>query len=120
MRTVKEINGIRGQPPPGAITYINTECPPEGLTINACGSKGTVVLYFSKSPDLSSAMYLDSITIMENDCKNVFMDCSGDRRRRQTEESEERIYIAIEGVGEDNEYVLNASLGDSSTPRGVL
>ena len=106
--------------PEGVTTYINTDCPPDGLTINACGREGNVTIYISKTTIPSSAMYDE---IMEGKCDNAFIYCpreegyGGGRRKRQSPVSDS-IYIAIEGVGEDNEYELNATTGDTSTPKG--
>ena len=119
----EEINGRTSTIPQGIITHINIECPPEGLTINACATNGTVILYISKSPNPSSATYDNRIEIEEGDCDNTFIKCSTDnedgRHKRQSAVSEETIHIAIEGVGEDNEYTLNATTGDFSTPKGT-
>ena len=110
--------------PEGAITYINTECPPDGLTINACATDGTVVLYISKIPNPNSATYDARIVIEKGKCDNTFVNCSTEdgRRKRQSAESDagETVYIAIEGVGEENEYELNATTGDTSTPKGMI
>ena len=62
--------------PEGATTYINTVCPPEGLTINACGRDGKVILYISKN--LSPAMYDERIEIEEGKCDNTLINCSTD------------------------------------------
>ena len=109
--------------PEGVTTYINTDCPPDGLTINACGCEGSVIIYMSKSTTPSSAMYDAKIEIMEGKCDNAYIYCPGEegygRRKRQSPDTEETIYITIEGVGEDNEYKLNASAGDTSTPKGM-
>ena len=70
-------------------------------------------------------MYDDKIEIEEGRCGNAFIYCPsnedyGGRRRRQSPaDSGATINIAIEGVGEDNEYVLNATTGDTSTPKGM-
>ena len=105
-----------------ATQYINVECPPEGLTINACGSRGKIMLYISKTISRpNNALYDRIITIEEGECHNTFVECITDgsgRRRRQTE-AEGRIFMTIEGVGEENEYELEASQGDSSTPQGT-
>ena len=67
-------------------------------------------------------MYDERIEIKEGKCDNTFIDCPMDGiyggRKRQSPELES-IYIAIEGVGEDNEYELNATTGDTSTPKGM-
>ena len=104
--------------PPEVTVHLNTVCPPEGLTINACGTNGETHLYISKTPNPSSASYDEKLVILENKCVNTFVKCStgNSRRRRQ---ASNRIYMAIEGVGDDNVYNLNASTGDSSTPRGI-
>ena len=119
----EELNGQPITIPKGVTTYINTDCPPEGLTINACGREGRVIIYISKTTIPSSAMYDEIIEIMEGSCGNAYIYCpreegyGGGRRKRQSPESDS-IYIAIEGVGEDNEYELNATTGDTSTPKG--
>ena len=112
--------------PEGVTTYINTDCPPDGLTINACGREGSVIIYISKTTTPSSAMYDAKIEIMEGKCDNAYIYCPSEegygggngRRKRQSPETDS-IYIAIEGVGEDNEYELNATTGDTSTPKGM-
>ena len=110
--------------PEGVITYINTDCPPDGLTINACGHEGRVIIYMSKTTTPSSAMYDAKIEIMKGKCDNAYIYCPNEegynqgRRKRQSPETDS-IYIAIEGVGEDNEYELNATTGDTSTPKGM-
>ena len=91
-------------------------CPPEGLTINACAKKGIVVLFITKTPNPSPTNHDKAILIKAGKCDNTFIECSSGRRRRQI--SDERIYIGIEGVEEDNEYELDATTGDTSTPKG--
>ena len=115
MLTPEEIRGIGGTVPNGATAYINTVCPPEGLTINACAKKGIVVLFISKTPNPSQTNYDRAILIEKGKCDNTFIECPGGRRRRRISE---RIYIGIEGVEEANEYELDATTGDTSTPKG--
>lgn len=116
MLKADKIENISSTIPDGAIAHINTECPPEGLTINACSKEGIVVLFISKTPNPSLTNYDKAILIEEGKCDNTFIECSSGRRRRQI--SNERIYIGIEGVEEANEYELDATIGDTSTPKG--
>ena len=102
------------------------DCPPEGLTINACGREGKIILYVSKTVSRpNSAVYDRIITVEKGECRNTFVNCSrtdvseeGRRRRRQAELGE-KIFMTIEGVEEENEYELDASVGDFSTPQGM-
>ena len=107
--------------------HINLECPPDGLTINACGREGKTFLYISTNPSPNSARYHKIIEVSAGECKNAFIDCSGcdngsGRRRRQAvgTDSGEKIYITIEGVEEENIYELGAEKGDHSTPQGSV
>ena len=80
--------------------------------------EASVIIYLSKTTTPSSAMYDE---IMEGRCGNAYPreeGYDGGRRKRQSPDIEETIYIAIEGVGENNEYELNATTGDTSTPKG--
>ena len=108
----------------GVTSYINTECPPEGLTINVCGKMGKVVFYISKTtPTPNSADYDEIIVVEENICADTFVNCTTDEetgRRRRQAVSPERIFIGIEGVEETNEYEVNANTGDTSTPKGIV
>ena len=122
----EELNGQSITIPKGVTTYINIDCPPDGITINACGREGNVTIYISNITTPNSAMYDEKIEIMKGRCGNAYIYCpseeeygsgSGGRRKRQSPETDS-IYIAIEGVGEDNEYELNATTGDTSTPKG--
>ena len=99
-----------------ATVHFNLVCPPEGLTINACGRQGVTILYISTLSNPSSAQH-EEILILNGHCRNTFISCSNgnDRRKRQIE----RIYIAIEGVEEANIYDLQARTGDHSTPQGI-
>ena len=108
--------------PEGVTIYVNTECPDDGLTINTCGKDGKIYLFISKTPLLGPACFDDRIEIKKDECANTFIQCDTEsRRKRQIPgpgASNERIYIAIEGVEKNNEYELEASTGDSSTPKG--
>ena len=107
--------------PPGAMVHFNVQCPPEGLTINACGYAGKTILYISKTTrNPNSADYDKIIHIEMNMCRNEYIECSPAKRRRQTSatDSEDKIYVGIEGAGDNNVYDLRASTGDSSTPQG--
>lgn len=112
----EEINGAISTVPKETIVKIRTVCPSNGLTISACGREGKIILYISKSPDPGPDVYDEIIEIGSGKCDNAFIKCES-RRRRQSLELE-RIYIAIEGVEENNEYELNATTGDTSTPKG--
>ena len=107
--------------PEGSSLHFNANCPPEGLTINACGREGKIILFISKTIRPNSAAYDKKIEIEKGECHNTYISCSTDvsaRRRRQTE-SDERIFITIKGEEVQNRYVLNATLGDTSTPQGT-
>ena len=104
-------------------SLINTECPPEGLTINVCGKEGKIFIYISRTtPTPNSAMYDEIIEVEENKCNDAYVECATKeetgRRKRQTLSSD-RIFIGVEGVEETNEYELNANVGDTSTPKGT-
>ena len=118
---VMDLNANSATIPREVTSYISTACPPEGLTINACSTEGTVIIYISTTNTApNSAVYDERIEIEEGKCDNTFIECSDERRKRQAQpDSEERIYMAIEGVEESNEYELDASTGDSSTPKGI-
>ena len=120
--SVEMLTGAR-IPIPMATLHFNLDCPPEGLTINACGREGETILYISLRPNPDSAHYDMMLVLTEDRCLNTFIDCSiggNGRRRRQTPgtEPEDRIYITIEGVREENVYNLDAEEGDHSTPQG--
>ena len=120
--TVEQLNdgGVHSLPRDARL-HLNVECPPEGLTINACGREGKIILFISKTSRPNSAAYDRKIEIEEGECHNTFINCSTDEseRRRRQAVPEERIFMTIEGKGEENEYELQASLGDSSTPQGT-
>lgn len=93
--SIDEINGVTSTIPEGVTIYVNTVCPEDGLTINACGRDGNIILYISRTPDPGPASYDETIEINEGKCDNTFIECNeGSRRRRQSE----TIYMAIEGV----------------------
>lgn len=112
----EKINGVVSTVPKETVVHIRTECPQNGLTISACGREGKIILYISRSSNVGRDVYDEIIEIESGNCDNAFIKC-GSRRRRQSLELE-RIYIAIEGVEENNEYELNATTGDTSTPKG--
>lgn len=104
--------------PKGVTIHVAIECPPEGrLTINACGRTGTTILYLSKSSTPNSANYEEILRIMDRRCRNTLIECDPGigRRKRLTDQ---RIYMTVEGVGENNRYDLKATAGDVSTPQG--
>lgn len=112
----EEINGAISTVPKEMVVHIRTVCPPDGLTISACGREGKIILYISRNPNAGPGVYDEIIEIESGKCDNAFIKCQS-RSRRQSLELE-RIYIAIEGVEENNEYELNATTGDTSTPKG--
>ena len=121
--TIEDLERINSTVPEGVTTYINTECPPEGLTINVCGKEGKIFIYISRTtPTPNSAMYDEIIVVEENKCNDAYVECETEeetgRRKRQTLSSD-RIFIGVEGVEETNEYELNANVGDTSTPKGT-
>lgn len=61
-------------------------------------------------------MYDEKLVVEENKCADAFIECTPDRRRQAV--TGDRISISIEGVEENNRYELNATTGDTSTPRG--
>lgn len=120
--TVKDLKDVESSIPKGITSYINVDCPSEGLTINVCGKGGKIILFISTTtPTPNSAMYDERIEVEENQCIDTFVECTTEeetgRRRRQTVSSD-RIFVGIEGVEENNRYELNATSGDTSTPRG--
>ena len=99
--------------PHGAMVHFNIQCPEEGLTINACGYAGKTILHISKTTHSRNEK---KIMIEQDKCRNVYIECSTTNRRRQA--SEDKIYVDIEGAGDNNVYDIRASTGDSSTPQG--
>lgn len=121
--TIEDLHSVNSSIPEGVTSYINTECPPEGLTINVCGKEGKIILYISRTtPTPSSAIYDAIIEVEKDKCDNTYVECMNEeesRRRKRQSASPDRIYIGIEGVEETNEYELNANTGDTSTPKGI-
>lgn len=107
--------------PEGASLHLNVQCPSEGLTINACGREGKIIIYLSDTSRPSSAAYDRKIEIEKDKCHNTYIECadSGSRRKRQSEEGDQRIFLTIEGQSKENEYELQAIVGDHSTPQGM-
>ena len=110
MLSARELHTI----PHGAVVHFNVQCPPEGLTINACGYAGKTILYIktTRSPNEKE------ITIEKDKCHNKYIECSTTKRRRQASEDKIYVHVGIEGAGNNNVYDLRVSTGDSSTPQG--
>lgn len=107
--------------PKGATAHATVDCPQEGLTFNVCAQTGTTTLYTSQKSSPNSASYENVITAMAGNCRNMFVSCfdNGGRRKRQALNPQQRIFVTIEGVEEENKYDLTATLGDTSTPQGM-
>ena len=116
--SIDELNNAGVRIPQATTVHVAVECPPEGLTINACGRTGLTILYISTTRSPNGALYDKIIRIKSGRCHNTYIPCPA-RRRRQTDSQSDRIYITIEGVEEENEYDLNAMPGDFSTPQGM-
>ena len=116
--SLERLNNEKLSIPHDVTVHVAVECPVDGLTINACGRTGETHLYISRTRPPNSASYEEILVLNPGQCKNTFINCNdgGNRGRRQ---AEERIFITIEGVGEENVYDLNATMGDSSTPQGM-
>ena len=109
--------------PRDVTAHATVNCPQEGLTIGACSSSGTTNVYASGTSSPNSANFDKSITVMAGTCRDMFVGCSNGagtgRRRRQEPNAQQRIFVTIEGVEEENEYDLSVTPGDSSTPQGM-
>ena len=120
--TLDDLQDLESSIPEGVTSYINVDCPSEGLTINVCGKGGKIILFISTTtPTPNSAMYDERIEVEENQCIDTFIGCTTEEetgRRKRQAASSERIFVGIEGVEENNRYELNANTGDTSTPRG--
>ena len=116
--SIDELNNAGVRIPQATTVHVAVECPPEGLTINACGRTGLTILYISTKRSPNGAFYEEIIRIKFGRCRNTYIPCP-ERRRRQTDSQSDRIYITIEGVEEENEYDLSAMPGDFSTPQGI-
>jgi hypothetical protein len=107
--------------PQDVTAHATVNCPQEGLTIGACSSSGTTNVYASGTSSPNSANFDKSITVMAGTCRDMFVGCSNGagtgRRRRQESNAQQRIFVTIEGVEEENEYDLSVTPGDSSTPQ---
>ena len=114
--TIEMLNAAGKSIPEGAIVRLNFVCPSEGLTVNACGKMGKTIFYISTHiSNPSNDAYDYKLTIPAMKCRNTFVGCSTNRRRRQVSEM---IFMNIEGAAEENVYDMNVSTGDSSTPQG--
>ena len=101
----------------GEIVHVIVECPPEGLTINVCAQEGKTIVYISRSTSSPSSINNDEmLPIDKGKCRNIFIKCSTNRRKRQVTD---KIFMGIEGAAEENVFDINASKGDSSTPQGM-
>ena len=81
---------------------------------------GTTTVYVSSNSSPNSANYDQSITAMAGNCRNMFVRCrNGSGRRKRQDTPQQRIFVTIEGVEEENEYDLAVTPGDSSTPQGM-
>ena len=121
VEVTEELHDYKSYISEGVTSFISTDCPPEGLTINACGFKGKVNIYISTTTrHPNSALNDEKIVIDEGECRDVFIECNtstSERRKRQAINTD-KIFIAIEGINENNEFQINASSGDTSTPKG--
>ena len=117
--SIEKLNNAGVRIPQATTVHVAVECPPEGLTINACGRTGFTILYISTTHSPNGALYEEIIRIKSGRCRNKYIPCPA-RRRRQTDSQSDRIYITIKGVEEENEYDLIAMPDDFSTPQGIL
>ena len=120
--SIERLNNNNVDIPPGVTVHVAVACPPEGLTINACGREGKTILYISRTRSPNSANYEKILTIMAGRCRNTFVPCPDgcDRNQRQMSDPEQRVFVTIEGMDEENAYDLNAGIGDTSTPQGMF
>ena len=120
--SIEELNRTGVSIPQNATVRVSTVCPPEGLTISACGQGGRTIVYISQTQSPSSAEYEDVMMLDSGKCLNRYINCSpaycSARRRRQATDSPGRIYMTFEGLQEDNEYDLLATIGNVSTLQG--
>ena len=113
--TIEDLRGVNRSIPEGTTSYINTECPPEGLTINVCGKVGRIILFISRStPTPPGAMYDKIIEVEEDQCASTYVACTSEEengRKRRHPVSPEKTYEGVEETG----YT-----GDTSTSKGIL
>ena len=62
--------------PDGARAYVNTVCPEDGLTVNACGEDGAIFVYISRNPKAAVPIYDVIIQIDEGKCVSRFIECN--------------------------------------------
>ena len=110
----------------GTVSYFQYELPEEGMTLRLNVEKGRVVLYASsKIPNPNSAFY--DFSLETDSSEDVYLSPEdflagggGERLGRSQAETDEdksrtMIFITIEGLEEDNSYVLETTFGDTST-----
>lgn len=63
--------------PEGAKAYVNTVCPEDGLTINACSEDGAILVFISRNPKpvISISTHDVVIQIDEGECVSTFIEC---------------------------------------------
>lgn len=113
----------------GRVSYFQYELPEEGMTLRLNVAAGRVVLYAStRIPNPNSALY--DIRIETDSTEDVFVSPEDlvqndgvirvGRRKRlegggQGNSTSTMIYISIEGLRDNNSYILETTFGDTST-----
>lgn len=113
----------------GRVSYFQYELPEEGMTLRLNVAAGRVVLYAStRIPNPNSALY--DIRIETDSTEDVFVRPEDlvqndgvirvGRRKRlegggQGNSTGTMIYVSIEGLRDDNSYILETTFGDTST-----
>ena len=113
----------------GAVSYFQYELPDEGLTLRLNVAEGRVVMYAStKIRNPNSALY--DIRLETDATEDVFVSPDDliitgagmrvKRRRNSNEEGEgnstvRMIFVTVEGLENNNSYILETHFGDTST-----
>ena len=119
----------------GSVSYFQYELPDEGMTLRLNVAAGRVVLYAStRVQNPNSALY--DLRLETESTEDIFISprdfveegegggdtdssMAGVGRRRINLEERERdvmmIFVTVEGLEQSNSYVLETTLGDTST-----
>lgn len=108
----------------GTVSYFQYQLPDEGMTLRLNVAEGRIILYGStKIQNPNSALY--EIRLETESNEDVFIspaDIVSDdgiivkRSRARREQSNlTMIYITIEGLHNNNSYILETTFGDTST-----
>lgn len=110
----------------GTVRYV-LEIPEEGLTVKLCVTMGKVTFYGSytiSNPNNAIHDYKEEVTSNgKMACGDVFVvpvESTTNLRKRLVSSSNttSTLYIALEGGGEQNDFILETSEGDNTTPAG--